>query len=147
MDKQIRKLQKQSSGATTKEAKDGIIKKIRLLQLQSKFWHNKYEAFIIEEDKVKGFTRRQGTDISVINKYGRSFLQTLFERVDVVKGTMTAAFREVWDIQEPTKRKTVQTMYTTALMPLRLRAWVNASTIDCQSIVTRKKKTVIAFMV
>lgn len=105
LDKQIRKLQKQSSGATTKEAKDGIIKKIRLLQLQSKFWHNKYEAFTIEEDKVKGFTRRQGTDISVINKYGRSFLQTLFERVDVVKGTMTAAFREVWDIQEPYEKK------------------------------------------
>ena len=105
LDKQIRKLQKQSSGATTKEAKDGIIKKIRLLQLQSKFWHNKYEAFIIEDDKVKGFTRRQGTDISVINKYGRSFLQTLFERVDVVKGTMTAAFREAWDIQEPYEKK------------------------------------------
>lgn len=105
LDKQIRKLQKQSSGATTKEAKDGIIKKIRLLQLQSKFWHDKYEAFTIEEDKVNGFTRRQGTDISVINRYGRLYLQTLFERVDVVKGTMTAAFREAWDIQEPYEKK------------------------------------------
>lgn len=105
LEKQIHKLQKQSSGATTKETKDRIITKIHLLQLQCKFWRSKYEAFVIEEDKVQGFTRRQGTDISVISRYGRLYLLSLFNRVDVVKGTMTAAFREAWDIQAPYEKK------------------------------------------
>ena len=105
LEKQIHRLQKQSSGAATKEAKDRIITRMRLLQLQCKFWRDKYEAFTISEDEVKGFTRRQGTDISVINRYGRLYLLSLFSRVDVVKGTMTAAFREAWDIQEPYEKK------------------------------------------
>lgn len=103
LDKQIRKIS--TSGLSTKEAKDRAITRRHLLEMQRDFWRSKYESFIITEDKVQGFTRRQGTDISVISRYGRLFLLSLFPRVDVVKGSMTAAFRKIWGIQSAYEKK------------------------------------------
>lgn len=77
----------------------------RLLEMQRDYWRDKYEAFIKEEKDVQGFTRRQGTDISVISRYGRLYLLSLFNRVDVVKGAMTAEFRKAWGIQETYEKK------------------------------------------
>ncbi len=105
LEKQIRRMKNASSGVSDKEAKDRVITKRHLLEMQRDFWRSKYEAFIIEEEKVQGFTRRQGTDISVISRYGRLYLQSLFERVDVVKGTMTADFRKMWGIQPTYEKK------------------------------------------
>ena len=105
LDKQIRKLKGASSGASTKDAKDRVIAKRHQLEMQRDFWRNKYNSFIIEEKDVQGFTRRQGTDISVISRYGRLYLLSLFDRVDVVKGSMTAAFRKIWGIQPSYEKK------------------------------------------
>ncbi len=105
LDKQIRKSQGASSGASTKEAKDRIIAKRRELEMQRDFWRNKYGTFTIDEKDVQGFTRRQGTDISVISRYGRLYLLSLFNRVDVVKGSMTAKFRQIWGIQPAYEKK------------------------------------------
>ena len=105
LDKQIRKQKGRSASASTKEEKDKHIQERHLLELQRDFWRSKYEAFTITEDKVQGFTRRQGTDISVISRYGRLYLLSLFPRVDVVKGSMTAAFRKVWGIQSAYEKK------------------------------------------
>lgn len=105
LDKQIRKKKGSSSNYSNKEEKDKAIAARRLLEMQRDFWRNKYNSFIIEEKDVQGFTRRQGTDISVISRYGRLYLQSLFERVDVVKGSMTAAFRKIWGIQPSYEKK------------------------------------------
>ena len=103
LDKQIRKIN--TSGVSDKGTKDSMISKRHYLELQRDFWKNKYNAFTIEEKDVQGFTRRQGTDISVINRYGRLFLRSLFNRVDVVKGSMTAAFRKLWGLQSAYEQK------------------------------------------
>lgn len=105
LEKQIRRKKNSSSGIRDKEAKDKAITQRHLLEMQRDFWRSKYEAFTIEEEKVQGFTRRQGTDISVISRYGRLYLLSLFERVDVVKGTMTADFRKMWGIQPTYEKK------------------------------------------
>lgn len=105
LDKQLRKMKHATSGLSTKEAKDSVIAKRHLLEMQRDFWRNKYKAFTIEEKDVQGFTRRQGTDISVISRYGRLYLLSLFNRVDVVKGSMTAAFRKIWGIQTAYEKK------------------------------------------
>ncbi|MBO5619452.1 MAG: CRISPR-associated protein Csn1 [Paludibacteraceae bacterium] len=105
LDKQIRKLKGSASGLGSKEAKDRVITKRHKLEMQRDFWRNKYNAFVIKEEDVQGFTRRQGTDISVINRYGRLYLLSLFNRVDVVKGSMTAAFRKIWGIQTAYDKK------------------------------------------
>ncbi|MBO7502304.1 MAG: CRISPR-associated protein Csn1 [Paludibacteraceae bacterium] len=100
LEKQLRKMKRATSGLSTKEAKDRVIKK-----MQCDFWKNKYRAFVVEEKDIQGFTRRQGTDISVISRYGRLYLQSLFNRVDVVKGSMTAQFRKMWGIQTAYEKK------------------------------------------
>ena len=105
LDKQLRRMKNSASGLSTKDARDRVVAKKRLLEMQRDFWRNKYNAFIIEEKDVKGFTRRQGTDISVISRYGRLYLQSLFGRVDVVKGSMTDAFRKIWGIQSAYEKK------------------------------------------
>ena len=105
LDKQLRRMKGSTSGLSTKEAKDRVITKRHLLEMQRDYWRNKYNSFVIEEKDVQGFTRRQGTDISVINRYGRLYLLSLFSRVDVVKGTLTAEFRKRWGIQPAYEKK------------------------------------------
>lgn len=103
--KQVRRMKAASSGAGDKESKDRAITRRHLLELQCDFWRNKYEAFTIKEEKVQGFTRRQATDAAVISRYARLYLLSLFNRVDVVQGTMTADFRKIWGIQPAYEKK------------------------------------------
>lgn len=103
LDKLIRKIN--TRGMATKDAKDKAIIKRHNLELQRDYWREKYQSFVIEQKDVEGFSRRQGTDISVINRYAKMYLQSVFERVDVVKGVMTAAFRKEWGLQDFNEKK------------------------------------------
>ena len=104
LDKQIRKQKGLSKGASTKEQKDVIIKKRHLLELERNYWRGKYERFTME-NVPEGFSRRQGTDISVISKYARLYLKSLFKRVFTVKGIATSDFRKIWGIQDIYSKK------------------------------------------
>lgn len=104
LDAQIRKQKKLSKGATTKEQKDGIIRKRHLLELQRDYWRGKYLRFTMES-VPEGFSRRQGTDISVISKYARLYLKSLFKHVYTVKGIATSDFRKIWGIQKAYSKK------------------------------------------
>ena len=104
LDKQIRKQKGLSKGASTKEQKDAIIKKRHLLELERNYWRGKYERFTME-NVPEGFSRRQGTDISVISKYARLYLKSLFKRVFTVKGIATSDFRKIWGIQDIYSKK------------------------------------------
>ena len=104
LDAQIRKQKKLSKGATTKEQKDGIIRKRHLLELQRDYWRGKYLRFTMES-VPEGFSRRQGTDISVISKYARLYLKSLFKQVYTVKGIATSDFRQIWGIQKAYSKK------------------------------------------
>lgn len=104
LDAQIRKQKKLSKRATTKEQKDDIIRKRHLLELQRDYWHGKYIRFTMES-VPEGFSRRQGTDISVISKYARLYLKSLFKNVYTVKGIATSDFRKIWGIQDIYNKK------------------------------------------
>ena len=104
LDGQIRKLKGKSKGATTKKQKDDIISKRHLLELQRDYWRGKYLRFTMES-VPEGFSRRQGTDISVISKYARLYLKSLFKHVYTVKGIATSDFRKIWGIQEAYSKK------------------------------------------
>lgn len=97
LDKQIRR--QRTSGASTKDAKDKIIQRRHLLQLKRDYWRGKYERFTMTE-VPEGFSRRQGTDISVISKYARLYLKSVFDKVYTVKGIATSDFRKIWGIQD-----------------------------------------------
>ena len=104
LDGQIRRQKKLSKGATTKDQKDAIIRKRHLLELQRDYWRGKYFRFTMES-VPEGFSRRQGTDISVISKYARLYLKSLFKHVYTVKGIATSDFRKIWGIQKVYSKK------------------------------------------
>ena len=95
--KRIRKLK--SIKASTKEEKDKIIRRRHLLSLERDYWRGKYQRFIMTE-VPEGFSRRQGTDNSVISRYARLFLKSVFKHVYIVKGIATSDFRKMWGIQD-----------------------------------------------
>lgn len=104
LDGQIRRQKKMSKGATAKDQKDAIIRKRHLLELQRDYWRGKYLRFTMES-VPNGFSRRQGTDISVISKYARLYLKSLFKHVYTVKGIATSDFRKIWGIQKVYSKK------------------------------------------
>ena len=104
LDGQIRRQKKLSKGATTKDQKDAIIRKRHLLELQRDYWRGKYLRFTMES-VPEGFSRHQGTDISVISKYARLYLKSLFKHVYTVKGIATSDFRKIWGIQKTYSKK------------------------------------------
>ena len=101
---QISKQKKLSKSASSKEQKDSIIRKRHLLELQRDYWRGKYLRFTMES-VPDGFSRRQGTDISVISKYARLYLKSLFKHVYTVKGIATSDFRKIWGIQKVYSKK------------------------------------------
>jgi len=103
LDKQIRKIN--TKNVTSKEDKDRLIQRKHLLKEQCKYWKGKYDRFLMTE-VPEGFSRRQGTDISVISRYARLYLKSVFKHVYIVKGIVTSEFRELWGLQnEYTKKK------------------------------------------
>ena len=104
LDGQIRRQKKLSKGATTKDQKDALIRKRHLLELQRDYWRGKYLRFTMES-VPDGFSRRQGTDISVSSKYARLYLKSLFKHVYTVKGIATSDFRKIWGIQKVYSKK------------------------------------------
>ena len=52
-----------------------------------------------------GFSNRQGVDIGIIGKYAKLYLHTVFDKIFVVKGATTAAFRKVWGLQSVYEKK------------------------------------------
>ena len=102
LDKRIRKLK--GSLGSTKEEKDRIIRTKHLLLLQRDYWRGKYQRFTMKE-VPEGFSRRQATDISVISRYARMYLKSVFKQVYIVKGIATSDFRQMWGIQEEYTKK------------------------------------------
>lgn len=102
LDSRIRRLK--GSRGTTKEEKDRIIRNRNLLKLQRDYWRGKYQRFTMTE-VLEGFSRRQGTDISVISRYARMYLKSVFKQVYIVKGIATSDFRKMWGIQEEYAKK------------------------------------------
>lgn len=102
LDRDIRK--QNTRGISDKETKDSIIQKKHCLILERDYWKGKYNRFIMTE-VPEGFSRRQGVDISVISKYARLYLKSLFRNVHIVKGIVTSDFRKIWGLQEEYEKK------------------------------------------
>jgi CRISPR-associated endonuclease Csn1 len=84
--------------------KDSIIQRRHRLSLERDYWRGKYQRFTMTE-VPEGFSRRQGTDISVISRYARLYLRSVFHKVFIVKGIATSDFRKIWGIQEEYEKK------------------------------------------
>ena len=95
---QISIQRKKSRTASSKDEKDGAIRRLHYLRMKRNYWKSKYERFTMTT-VPEGFSNRQGVDIGIIGRYARLYLKTLFKRIYVVKGATTADFRKAWGLQ------------------------------------------------
>lgn len=95
---------KDSRAASTKDAKDNAIQRMHELKMELDYWRGKYSRFTMTEVPA-GFSNRQGVDIGIIGRYARLYLQTVFPKIYVVKGSTTADFRKAWGLQDIYEKK------------------------------------------
>jgi CRISPR-associated endonuclease Csn1 len=93
-----------SKSAMDKSAKDDAIRQRHLRQMQYDYWKNKLDRFTRTEIP-QGFVNSQLTDTQIITKYAFHYLKTVFNKVDVIKGTNTAQFRKIYEIQPKDETK------------------------------------------
>lgn len=103
-DTKYRIAKRRSKAASTKEQKDRAIEDKHYYSLQRDYWKGKYQRFLMAT-VPEGFARRQSVDVSVISRYARLYLQTVFKHVYIVKGLATSDFRKIWGIQEEYTKK------------------------------------------
>lgn len=103
-EKQVDFWSKQGKVAPTKERKDYCIQQRHINKIELDYWWKKLETFTITEYKA-GWRNSQLRDTQVITKYALPYLKTVFNKVDVQKGSVTAAFREIYKIQPRAEKK------------------------------------------
>lgn len=94
----------QSRRAATKDRKDQCIRQRHLWRMEYDYWRRKLERFTMQEVK-DGFKNSQLVDTRIITKYATLYLKSVFNRVDVQKGSDTAEFRKILGIQSIEEKK------------------------------------------
>ena len=90
--------------ALTKNAKDNCIRQQHLWRMELNYWQNKVNRFTMTEIK-SGFRNNQLIDTNIISKYAYHFLKSVFNKVEVQRGTTTAVFRKLLGLQEKDTEK------------------------------------------
>lgn len=93
-----------SKKAVDKQWKDDAIRQQHLWQMELDYWQNKFDRFEITEI-TSGFKNSQKVDTQLISKYAFHYLKTYFEKVDVQKGSITAEFRKIYNLQVADEKK------------------------------------------
>lgn len=93
-----------SKKAKDKNTKDDAIVKRHILNEELRYWEDKVDRFT-RKDIPRGFVNSQLRDTQLISKYAYHYLKTVFNRVDVQKGAVTAEFRKIYKIQEKEETK------------------------------------------
>lgn len=94
----------QSKRAQTKERKDHCIRQRHLWQMELDYWQNKVNRFTMTE-VTTGFRNNQLNDTRIITKYAYHYLKTVFNKVEVQKGSVTANFRKMLGVQSLDEKK------------------------------------------
>jgi CRISPR-associated endonuclease Csn1 len=93
-----------SKKATDKGWKDDAIQQRHLWKMELDYWQNKVNRFMITEI-TSGFKNSQKIDTQLISKYAFHYLKTYFDKVDVQKGSITAEFRKIYQLQVADEKK------------------------------------------
>ncbi len=94
----------QSKRAQDKDRKDQCIRQRHLWQMELDYWQNKVDRFTMTEVK-SGFRNSQLVDTRIITKYAYHYLKTVFNKVEVQKGSVTANFRKMLGVQSVDEKK------------------------------------------
>lgn len=94
----------QSKRAQDKDRKDYCIRQRHLWQMELDYWQNKVNRFTMTE-VTSGFRNNQLNDTRIITKYAYHYLKTVFNKVQVQKGSVTAKFRKMLGVQSVDEKK------------------------------------------
>ena len=94
----------QSKRAQDKDRKDYCIRQRHLWQMELDYWQNKVSRFTMTE-VTSGFRNNQLNDTRIITKYAYHYLKTVFNKVEVQKGNVTANFRKMLGVQSVDEKK------------------------------------------
>lgn len=87
-----------------KQTKDNIIIRRHLIKMELDYWRYKLNTFNTSEYKA-GWRNSQLRDTQTITKYALPYLKTVFSKVEVQKGNITADFRKIYKIQHRLEKK------------------------------------------
>ncbi|MEM3373499.1 MAG: HNH endonuclease domain-containing protein [Candidatus Anstonellales archaeon] len=88
----------------TPERKNQCIVEKHLWTMELEYWQNKVERFKMKEI-TSNFVNAQLVETQLISKYAFHYLKTLFENVQVQKGSVTAEFAKILGLREKYKSK------------------------------------------
>jgi len=94
----------ESKKASTKERKDYCVQQKHLYKFQLDYLRYKLNTFTTIEYKA-GWRNSQLRDTQTITKYALPYLKTVFNKVEVQKGNITADFRKILKIQNRLEKK------------------------------------------
>ena len=95
--KQVEFWKKESKKAPTKDRKDYCIQQKHYNKFELDYWYKKLDTFTINEYKPQ-WRNSQLRDTQIITKYALHYLKTVFNKVEVQKGTITAEFRKIYNV-------------------------------------------------
>lgn len=111
MEEKVKHLQKsldewsnKTKFASTKEIKDACIQRRHMIKFDLEYWRKKLDTFTCVEYR-SSWRNSQLKDTQIITKYALPYLKTIFNKVEVQKGSITAAFREIFGIQPKLEKK------------------------------------------
>ncbi|MEI6141703.1 MAG: type II CRISPR RNA-guided endonuclease Cas9 [Mariniphaga sp.] len=93
-----------SKKAAAKDFKDKAIRQRHLWQMELDYWKGKYDRFTLKE-VTSGYKNSQLVDTQLISKYALHYLKSVFNSVDVQKGSITSVFRKIIGIQSEYEKK------------------------------------------
>lgn len=94
---QVEYWKKESKKAVSKDRKDFCIQQRHYNQFELEYWEKKLDTFTITEFKT-GWRNSQLRDTQIITKYALPYLKTVFNKVEVQKGIITAEFRKIYNV-------------------------------------------------
>lgn len=104
LEKQLDEWRNKTKFASTKEIKDACIQRRHRIYFELSYWRKKLKTFTDKEYKA-GWRNSQLRDTQIVTKYALPYLKTVFKKVEVQKGLVTSAFREIYKIQPRLEKK------------------------------------------
>ena len=94
----------QARRAQMKDRKDECTKEKLLWQMELQYWRDKLQRFTILE-VTDGFKNSQLVDTRIITRHATLYLKSVFENVEVQRGSTTAEFRKILGVQSVEEKK------------------------------------------
>ncbi|SKB75744.1 CRISPR-associated endonuclease Csn1 [Salegentibacter holothuriorum] len=91
-------------GVEPKDKRDSLIQKRHKLKFELDYLKQKLQTFTIEEYKAS-WRNSQLRDTQIMTKYAVPYLKTVFNRVEVQKGSVVDIFKEVYNVKLRSDKK------------------------------------------